>query len=194
MCILNKEIIAISSIMKIYNRTNFFKHTYCVFEEVTLAEIPKSKPDYVSKSKSSYFFTENGVFRKSNHWGRAANCRWKLIPKTYKSQNEIVAFAKWTDFHPNNETEKLFFIRIDNNNQVTFHHKNESLYNSNDVLRNAQDTSKRIKLINEVLDSETWSKHINYSDFEKLEKLILSELLYTNKSYQQIKKELNGKT
>ena len=180
--------------MKSYNRTNFFKHTFCIFDEVDPNQLTKEKPDYMSKSKSSYYFTDEGVFRKSNHWGRAANCRWKLISTTYKSQNEIVAFAKWTDFYPNNETEKLYFIRINSDFEPTFHHKYENIFTETDVLRTALETSKRIKLINEVLETGNWSKYIKHTDFEKLEELMLNELLYSNKSFQDIKRELNGKT
>jgi len=180
--------------MKKYNRSNFFKHTYCIFNEVDPKEIPKEKPDYISKSNSSYYFTEEGVFRKSNHWGRAANCRWKLVSTNYKSQHEIVAFAKWTNFYPNNETEKLYFIRINSSFESTFHHKNENIFTKTDVLRTALETSKRIKLINEILGTETWSKHIKHTDFDKLEEMMLNELLYSNKTFQEIKKELNGKT
>lgn len=180
--------------MKSYNRTNFFKHTYCVFIEVNPNELPNKQPDYKSKSNSLYYFTEEGVFRKSNHWGRAANCRWKLISKSYKSQNEIVAFARWVDFYPNNDSEKLYFIQINSNYEVTFHHKFESIYTTKDVLRTALETSKRIKIINEVLENENWSKYIKHTQFEKLEELMLKELLCSNKSFQDIKRELNGKT
>lgn len=180
--------------MKSYNRTNFFKHTFCIFNEVNPNELPKTKPDYISKSNSSYYFTEIGVFRKSNHWGRAANCRWKLVSSDYKSQNEIVAFAKWVDFFPNNENEKLYFIRINSNLTATFHHKYENIFTDKDVIRTAKDTSKRMKLISEILETNTWCKYIKHTDFEKLKELMLNELLFTNKSIQDIKRELNGKT
>lgn len=180
--------------MKIYNRNNFFKHTFCIFNEVSSDLILDKKPDYVSNSQSQYFFTEEGVYRKSNHWGRAANCRWKLVSNSYKSQNTIVAFARWIDFYPNNETEKLYFIRINADFEVSFHHKFETIYTENDVLRTALETSKRIKLIQEVLNSENWHKYIITSDFQKLKKLVLNKLLLTNKTLNDIKKESNGKT
>lgn len=180
--------------MKSYNRTNFFKHTFCIFNEVDPKKLPKLKPDYTSKSNSSYFFTDEGVFRKSNHWGRAANCRWKLVSTTYKSQHEIVAFAKWVDFYPNNETDKLYFIRLDTDLKPTFHHKYEKIFTEKDVLRTALETSKRIKLLNEVVETVTWSRYIKHIDYEKLEELMLNELLYSNKTFQEIKKAINGKT
>lgn len=179
--------------MKEYNRTNFFKHTYCIFTEVDPKELPKQKPDYISKSESAYYFTSEGVFRKSNHWGRAANCRWKLISKSYKSQNVIVGYANWSDFFENNEIEKLFFIQINSENKIEFHHKNESIFKPEYCLRTAVETSKRIKTIKEVLETNSWAKYINYINFDQLITEMINQLLYTNKSFQEIKKELNGK-
>ena len=65
--------------MEQYHKNNFHSHTFCEF--VAVESLPKifSTPNYKSKSGSSYFFTEEGVYRSSNHWGRAANCRWRLI-------------------------------------------------------------------------------------------------------------------
>ena len=103
--------------LKKYNKTNFHKHTFCEFIEVDTNAIPNIEWHYKSKSGSGYCFTEQGVYRISNHWGRAANCRWRLISsassntssraKINNSQHRI-GYAKWTDFYPNNETEKLF--------------------------------------------------------------------------------------
>jgi len=180
--------------MKTYNKTNFFKHTYCIFNEVSPTQLPNNKPDYISKSKSSYYFTDEGVYRKSNHWGRAANCRWKLMSENYKSQNIIIAFARWVDFFPNNEVEKIFFIRINQDNQVSFHHKQEKIFCESDLLRTATDTAKRIKLINEVLQTDLWFKYIQSSDYNILRKSTIESLLFTTKSFIQIKKDLNGKT
>ena len=98
--------------MKTYNSTNFFKHTFCEFQQVddfTFLE----KTNYKSKSESSYFYTDEGVYRKSNHWGRVANCRWKLISnENYKNQQIVIGFAKWIDFYPINSSEKIFFIDV----------------------------------------------------------------------------------
>ena len=68
---------------------------------------------YKSKHNSLYFFTKEGVYRKSNHWGRVASCRWKLISSSsYKNQQTVLAFAKWKDFYSLLETEKLFYISV----------------------------------------------------------------------------------
>jgi hypothetical protein len=98
--------------MKTYNQNNFHKHTFCLWKEVSPADFEVQKPQFKSKSGSEYYFTTEGVYRTSNHWGRAANCRWRLVSQgNYKSQHTIVGFAKWTDFYPNDETAKLFFIQ-----------------------------------------------------------------------------------
>ena len=76
--------------MKIYHSKNFHKHTFCLWTEVSQTDFDLQKPQFISKSGSEYYFTEKGVYRISNHWGRAANCRWRLITDSeYKNQKEI---------------------------------------------------------------------------------------------------------
>jgi hypothetical protein len=149
------------------------------------------KLGYKSASGSEYFFTDIGVFRKSNHWGRASNCRWRLVTNSdYKNQIESVGFANWTDFYPNNEAEKLLFIEIDEaKSEVYFNHKNHPNY-TNQLLRNATDTSKRIKDIKNVLQSNLWAKHLVFGDFEEIRSKMLVELSNTNESFVNLKKIL----
>jgi hypothetical protein len=149
------------------------------------------KLGYKSASGSEYYFTESGVFRKSNHWGRAANCRWRLMTNSdYKNQIESVGFANWTDFYPNNETEKMFYIEVNEaKNEVYFNHKNNPNY-TNQLLRNASDTSKRIKEIKNVLQSNSWAKHLVFDDFEEIRRKMLVELSNTNESFVNLKKIL----
>lgn len=174
-----------------YNRTNFHKHTFCLFRQVEDTAVADLKLGYKSASGSAYYFTEIGVYRKSNHWGRAANCRWRLITNSdYKNQIEIVGFARWTDFYPNNETEKLFFIEInEEKNDVHFNHKNHPDY-ANQLLRNASDTAKRIKEIKIVLQESSWAKYLIFDDFEEIKRKMLSELSNTNESFVNLKKIL----
>jgi hypothetical protein len=149
------------------------------------------KLGYKSASGSAYFFTELGVYRKSNHWGRAANCRWRLITNAdYKNQTETLGFAKWTDFHPNNDTEKLFFTEINEaKNEVHFNHKNHPNY-AHQIVRNASDTAKRIKEIKNVLQTTSWAKHLIFDDFEEIKRKMLTELSNTNESFVNLKKIL----
>lgn len=174
-----------------YNRYNFHKHTFCVFQQVDRSILSDLKLGYKSNSGSEYYFTEVGVYRKSNHWGRAANCRWRLLVNSdYKNQTEIVGFARWTDFYSNNETEKLFYIeRNEEKNDVQFYHKNNPNYN-NQMLRNASETAKRIKEIKEVLQNNSWAKYIEYDDFDEIKRKMLMELINTNESFVNLRKIL----
>ena len=177
--------------MIIYDKFNFHKHTFCLFQQVESVAVADLKLGYKSASGSAYYFTEIGVYRKSNHWGRAANCRWRLITNSnYKNQTESVGFAYWTDFYPNNETENLFFIAMDEaKNEVYFNHKNHPDY-ANQLLRNATDTTKRIKEIKAVLQSNLWSKHLVFDNFEDFKTKMLTELSNTNESFVNLKKIL----
>ncbi len=53
---------------KSYHNFNFFKHTYCEFDKVNEVLFLENKEHYKSKSGSLYFYTEEGVYRYSNHW------------------------------------------------------------------------------------------------------------------------------
>lgn len=177
--------------MSIYTKHNFHKHTFCLFQQVDNSVLTDLKLSYKSNSGSEYYFTEIGVYRKSNHWGRAANCRWRLITNSeYKNQKEIIGFARWTDFYSNNETEKLFYIEInEEKNEVHFNHKNNPNY-SNQVLRNASETAKRIKEIKDVLQNNSWAKYLVFDDFEEIRRKMLSELSNTNESFVNLRKIL----
>ena len=175
--------------MKIYNQTNFFKHTFCEFQEVDNFDFPE-KTNYKSKSESTYFYTDEGVYRKSNHWGRVANCRWKLIASnTYKNQNIVIGFAKWSDFTPNNSTEKLFFI------EVNFDEKSAKLQpkkeNSTNYLFTFSEAQKRIKQIQHLFKDDKWANYFNLGITE-LQFKIISEFINSDKSLQEIKRELLG--
>ncbi|WP_396148400.1 hypothetical protein [Flavobacterium sp.] len=177
--------------MNSYNKFNFHKHTFCLFQQVEDSAVADLKLGYKSASGSAYYYSEIGVYRKSNHWGRTANCRWRLITNAdYKNQTEIVGFAKWTDFHPNNDTEKLFFTEINEaKNEVHFNHKNHPNY-AHQIVRNASDTAKRIKEIKNVLQTTSWAKHLIFDDFEEIKRKMLTELSNTNESFVNLKKIL----
>ena len=178
--------------IKTYSRHNFHKHTFCVFKEVSLHDISHLQPNYSSKSGSAYYFTEEGLFRVSNHWGRAANCRWKLDSSTIAiSKNNVykVGYAKWADFYPNNEQENLFYIEVDfEAKSIDFQHRNNPNYDGISCCRNASETAKRIKICKEVLQDDKWSNYLTYIYLEELRHKIINELLTTNNSFIDIKR------
>jgi hypothetical protein len=158
--------------------------------EVSLADFEVQHPQFKSKSGSEYYFTDEGVYRTSNHWGRAANCRWRLVSQgNYKSQHTKVGFAKWTDFYPNDETAKLFFIQVDfEQKSVNFYHKDMPLYDGKAILRNANETAKTIKSIKQVLNEEDWARYLVYEDLEELRRDVVKQLVNLDVGFATIKK------
>lgn len=171
--------------IKKYTKNNFFKHTFCDWKLAN--EVPKPKADYISTSGSHYFFTEDGVYRIANHWGRAANCRWRLLSSNKASQYNQIGFANWTDFYPNNDTDLLYFIEIDwNTRKVRYQHKFADK-KTGTLYRSALITAKRIQLIHTILENTTWAKYIDYEDLEELTHFVVNRLINTNESMLQIK-------
>lgn len=170
--------------MKTYNSTNFFKHTFCEFNQINDFEFPENT-NYKSKSESQYFYTKQGVYRKSNHWGRVANCSWKLISnENYKNQNTAIAFAKWSDFYPINSSLKLFTIA------VNFDTKTVKLQPKKDKLEKYlftySEAQKRIKQIKQLFNDTKWSNYYN-EDISIVRKKIISNFINSNKSLHEIK-------
>lgn len=180
--------------MKAYNKTNFHKHTFCIFKEVDFNEIQMLKCNYQSKSGSSYYFTEEGVYRYSNHWGRAANCKWRLDSNSKllvtNSNRTRLGFAKWTDFYPENDFEKLYFIEVDYQNKTAnFYHKLSENFNNDKVVRTSAETTKLLKQIRTLLEETAWTKHLNVENIESVRKEVIEQLINTNLSFQEIRRK-----
>ena len=177
--------------IKTYNKHNFHSHTFCIWNEVSVEEIKGLKISYTSQSGSRYIFTEVALYRISNHWGRVANCHWRLVPLfEFKNQNTTVAFAKWTDFYSNDDLSKLFYIQVDfENKEVNFYHKESLDNNYNVILRNAKDTAKIIRKVKEVMTETDWAKYLDYKDIEELRKEIVTDMIQSSKTFIEIKME-----
>jgi len=174
--------------MKIYTKTNFHKHTFCIFKEVETAAIEGLKINYASKSGSSYIFTEKGVYRKSNHWGRAANCKWRIVTIHQNVSRTKIGFAEWSHFHPINDVEKLYYIEVDFDKKIVqYNHKNNSDI-PNLYLRNASETTKRVKEIRSLFLNE---KKLDYWEIDleitELLQLVTRYLINTDLNMLQIK-------
>lgn len=167
---------------KKYSKYNFHKNTFCIFKEVDYDVIRNLKIDFKSKSGSSYIFSETGVYRISNHWGRASDCRWRLEGvKQIKNQQFSVGYADWSDFYENDEVSNLFFIEIDyENKKAHFHHKKSKLYIDKFCLRNAKEVSKTIQIIHQILLEDNWAKYLEYNDIDELRREICSSLQCNN--------------
>jgi hypothetical protein len=91
------------------NKTNYFNSTYSKWEcvEYKLNNVPdfisykkdswaseiEGKPIYTKKISSQYWYTDIGVFRKSDHWGVVGSCVWLI------DDDSDVGFCKWGNFN-----------------------------------------------------------------------------------------------
>lgn len=170
-----------------YNRFNFHKNTFAVFKKT---EQPNGfvKLHYISKHGSQYFFTEDGVYRYSNHWGRVGNCRWRLENIDYKQQTNYRGFCRWEHFYENREGIPLFFIEQTDDGSYCCNHKSNA--NGKEVvLRTAADAAKILKKIKELTSETSWAKYLKYDDLEELKKYFITELIHSSKNFNQIRKE-----
>lgn len=180
---------------KRYNRNNFFKKTYCVFKGVPLRHITRRKPNYRSESGSTYYYTTKGVYRLSNHWGRAANCNWRLVSEVPVEINDLrLGFAEWEDFRENlSEDVDAYFISVDFENKVvSYRHKDDPDYNQVAVLRPVDATRKLIKQIKNLLETYKWARYYDYDDLDEFRKEVIMTLINTNTSLNELRKELSS--
>jgi hypothetical protein len=172
-------------------KKNSFKNTFCVFGEVPLSEIEQMEEQFKSESGSAYYYTDEGMYRLSNHWGRLANSKWRLLEMNPPTSSKIkLGFAKWEDFYPDNATEKLYYIEADfENHTANYYHKNSPDYNGITLLRTTAETRKRLKNIRNILTLTQWATHY-HQDIEVLRKMIVAELIATDKTLEAIKREI----
>ncbi len=165
-------------------KKTFYKNTYCEF---THTEFDFSKLETITtKSGSRYHYTEDGVYRYSNHWGRVANCRWKLKNiDNYKNQNWYVGFAKWSAFFDLKSVKKCCFLSVDFTKEEVLINFDE---NSNRFLFTINQALKRQKDIKSVFKNDKFLKY--FDNPTEVKKRIISELINTGKSLQQIKLEI----
>jgi hypothetical protein len=171
---------------------NSFKNTFCVFKEQNLKSIENLKLQFQSKSGSRYYYTTSGMYRLSNHWGRLANSKWRLEPMEPETDSKTkVGFAAWTEFYPDNALEELYYLEADYlKNTVNYQHKNNPNYDHKAVLRTSFETTKRIKQIRNLQNLTSWAKHFEYDDLTVLRQQIIEELIFTNKTLEEIKREI----
>lgn len=170
-----------------YNRFNFYRNTFCIFLKSN-QPTQFTKANYISKHGSQYVFTDEGVYRYSNHWGRVGNCRWRLEGIDYKQQTNYWGFCKWENFYNNQEGLPLFFIEKVAQNQYSYNHKN-NCETTNVILRTASETAKILKKINELSTETSWVKHLDYDDFEEIKQHFIDALISSRKNFNQIRQE-----
>jgi hypothetical protein len=177
----------------IYLKPGAFKNTFCVFKEVSVNELENKKCSFNSKSGSCYYYTKLGMYRLSNHWGRLANSKWRLEPLEPETPSKIkLGFAFWTDFYPDNDIDELYYIEANfAANTVNYQHRNNPNFDKKALLRTSFDTAKRIKQIRNLQNLTSWAKYFEYEDLDVLRKKIINELIFTNKTLEEIKREIH---
>ena len=78
------------------NRDTFYRSSYTDWHEVKTT--PNRDPDFRSGSYSEYWYTKEGVYRKSDHWGNVSSCKWPLDGQQIRGDVKI-GFSKWSDFY-----------------------------------------------------------------------------------------------
>ena len=170
---------------------NSFKNTFCVFHELPIEAVNGLKVQYDSKAGSKYYYTKAGMYRLSNHWGRLANSKWRLEPLEPETTSKFkLGFASWDHFYADNAEEEIYYLEADfSKKTVNYQHKNNPLYDKKAILRTSFETTKRIKQIRNLFNLSSWAKYFDYEDIDVLRELIITELIYTNNTLEEIKKQ-----
>lgn len=178
--------------MKTYHPSNFFKHTYCEFEQVNDDFFLNNKPQYISKSGSSYFYTEEGVYRYSNHWGRVANCRWKISGiENYKNQSNYVGYSSWLNFYPLSNFDKAFYLKQDSENDLPKIYRIKEDSSLGSYLMTLEFAQKRLKQIKALFKDYKWAQYYS-QDIEIVRKELISKLINSEESLQKLKHSLRN--
>jgi len=181
------------TITKKFTKNNFFKNTYCVFKGVPLRQISRRKINYRSESGSTYYYTTNGVYRLSDHWGRAAKCNWRLVSEIPVEIDDLrLGYADWTDFRENlSEDIDAYYIDVDfDTKTVTYKHKDNPAYDQIAVIRPVDATRKLIKQIKKLLEDHKWAKYYDYDDLDEFRKEVVLELINTDITLNELRREL----
>ena len=136
---------------------------------------------------ASISILDTGVYRKSNHWGRVANCRWKLNSNgNYKNQENVIGFAKWTNFYPLNESEKSFYIEVDFDSKICKIQPKKEQYSNH--LFTYSEAQKRLKNIYHLFKENKWANYFD-TEINELRYKIFTAYIQSDKTLQQIKTE-----
>lgn len=177
---------------KSYNHFDFHKFTYCEFEKVPDNFFLKNKAHYKSKSGSLYYYIDKGVYRYSNHWGRVANCRWKISGiEDYKNQQYYIGYANWLDFYPLNNFEKVFYLKVDVINGTTNIYRRTENTSVDNFLMSLDLAFKRLKQIKVLFKDYKWASYFSENiDIVRIK--LINKLVNSDKSIQELKRDLKN--
>lgn len=178
--------------LKNYHNFNFFKHTYCEFEMVGDDLFLDNKEHFKSKSGSLYYYTKAGIYRYSNHWGRVANCRWKISGiENYKNQNRYVGYANWSDFFPLNSFDKAFYLDVNTQNGKTKIYRIKDSTSTKHFLMTLALAQKRLKEIKMLFKNDRWAMYFS-ENVEMVRSKLITKLINSDKPLQALKQSLKS--
>jgi len=152
----------------------------------------EKKIHFKSKSGSYYFYSDEGVYRYSDHWGRVASCRWRIKGiDVYKNQCFYVGFTKWENFHPLNDVDKVYYIQVDLETKQAKILRLNSQENSTVYLMNAPLAHLRLKQIQSLFKEYKWAKYMD-ADIDELRTIIVDRLINSNTTLDILKRELKN--
>lgn len=96
-----------------YNKDNFYKNTFGVFEQINLSKshFNLSNPDFISESGSRYYYNGDRLYRYSNHWDWVASCMWKIHGKYNANKGwklGVIRFSKFEKYNYEVRLNSLF--------------------------------------------------------------------------------------
>ncbi|CAA0166790.1 conserved hypothetical protein [Tenacibaculum maritimum] len=173
-----------------FDKHNFFRSTYCEFKMQDIDFFKEKVAHFQSKSGSYYFYTDKGVFRYSNHWGRVANCRWKIKGiEAYKNQNYYVGYANWNDFYALNSIEKVFYITVNFETKQTKICRVKEEDDGSPFLMTSEFAHQRLKQVQMLFKEYKWAKYFE-EDIEVLRVKIITKMINSTVPLQLLKQEL----
>lgn len=147
---------------------------------------------YKSKSGSLYYYTQNGVYRYSNHWGRVANCRWKISGiDAYKNQIYYVGYANWECFFQLNSDKKAFFLEVDYKTGSSKIKKVSDINCNLKGLISLDMAFKKQKEIKSLFKKYKWAAYYN-EDIDVLRYALIENLINSNNTLQELKLNLKN--
>lgn len=151
----------------------------------------EKSPHYKSKSGSLYVYSEKGVYRYSNHWGRVANCRWKIKGiEDYKNQHYYVGYAEWSNFHPLNSSEKIFYIEVATNGEAKLFNIKNTASNEPFLMR-LDFAFERLKQLKILYKDYKWATYYN-ENVHLVRNILTEKLISSDKTLQELKQSLKS--
>ena len=122
---------------------------------------------------------------------RSANSKWHLRGNISENQSKLkLGFAQFECFYKDNDIDELYYLEYNPELEtITYNHKKNPDCDSKAVLRTTLETKKRIKITRGILNLSNWAKYYK-TDIETLRSQIINELIYTNKTLDEIKRNL----